>query len=110
MHCQLTPIRVNTFSIWRLATTMEHRAGIYPTFDPTWYGPMTIVMAGLETAFCVICASVPVFWSPLSASASRLLGRIFVTKEIHATTEHRFDNLAATTPFSSRKCKGREQA
>jgi hypothetical protein len=54
-----------------------------------------IVMAGLETASACICASVPVFWGPMLASASQLLGDIFVTKEVHVTTEHRFANLSS---------------
>ena len=50
-------------------------------------------MAGLETASACICASIPVFWGPMLASASQLLGQIFVTKEIHITTEHRFQDF-----------------
>jgi hypothetical protein len=90
----LTPdTSVNIFSIWRFATTIEHQATTYPTFDPTWYGPIIIVMAGLETASACICASIPVFWGPMLASTSQLLGEIFVTKEVHVTTEHRFEDL-----------------
>ncbi|KAK4235833.1 hypothetical protein C8A03DRAFT_17477 [Achaetomium macrosporum] len=86
---------VNIFSVWRLAETVHHQAGTHPTFDPTWYGAIVIVMAGLETASACICASIPVFWGPMLASASQLLGQIFVTKEVHVTTEHRFANLSS---------------
>ncbi len=89
----LTRPSVNIFSVWRFATTIEHQAATYPTFDPTWYGPVSIVMAGLEIASACICASVPVFWGPMLGTASQLLGQIFVTKEVHVTTEHRFEDL-----------------
>jgi len=93
LRTPLTAASVNIFSVWRFATTIEHQAATYPTFDPTWYGAVTIVMAGLETASACICASVPVFWGPMLATASQLLGQIFITKEIHVTTEHRFEDL-----------------
>jgi hypothetical protein len=95
----LTCISVNIFSVWRFATTVEHRATTYPTFDPTWYGPISFVMAALETASACICASIPVFWGPLLASASQLLGQIFVTKEIHVTAEHRFEAFDSDDAF-----------
>ena len=50
-------------------------------------------MAGLEIASACICASIPVFWGPMLGTASQLLGQIFVTKEVHVTTEHRFEDL-----------------
>lgn len=85
---------------------MEHKAGTYPTFDPTWYGPITIVMAGLETASACICASIPVFWGPMMTSASHLLGHIFVTKEVQVTTEHRFSNLDSSDKFDRHGIQG----
>ncbi|KAL1838821.1 hypothetical protein VTJ49DRAFT_2178 [Mycothermus thermophilus] len=92
---------VNIFSIWRFAATIKTSAATYPTFDPTWYGPSPIVMAGLETASACICASIPVFWGPLLASASHLLGQIFVTKEVHVTTRH-FDSSEAVNVVEMR--------
>jgi hypothetical protein len=92
---------VNIFSVWRFATTIEHKAATYPTFDPSWYGPISIVMAGLETASACICASIPVFWGPMLATASQLLGQIFVTKEVHVTTEHRFPDFESNQDFES---------
>ncbi|KAK4141466.1 uncharacterized protein C8A04DRAFT_30965 [Dichotomopilus funicola] len=97
---------VNVFSIWRFATTMQHRAATYPTFDPTWYGPITIVMAGLETATSCMCASIPIFWGPLVTSASQLLGQIFVTKEVHVTTERRFDTFGSNETFHQVEMQG----
>ncbi|KAH6844493.1 hypothetical protein B0I37DRAFT_164409 [Chaetomium sp. MPI-CAGE-AT-0009] len=97
---------VNVFSIWRFATTIEHKAGTYPTFDPTWYGPIIIVMAGLETASACICASIPVFWGPMITSASQLLGQIFVTKEVQVTTEHRFENFGSSDTFYRLEMQG----
>ncbi|KAK3361802.1 hypothetical protein B0T24DRAFT_96075 [Lasiosphaeria ovina] len=77
---------VNIFSIWRFATMIQHKSTTWPTFDPTWYGPISIVMAGLEVSSACICASVPIFWGPMAVSMSKLMGQIFVTNEIHITT------------------------
>ncbi|KAK4153771.1 integral membrane protein, partial [Chaetomidium leptoderma] len=97
---------VNVFSVWRFAATIEHKAGTYPTFDPTWYGPIMIVMAGLETASACICASIPIFWGPMVASASHVLGHIFVTKEVHVTTEHRFGDLGSNDTLGQLEMQG----
>lgn len=85
---------------------MQHRAATYPTFDPTWYGPITLVMAGLETATSCMCASIPIFWGPLVTSASQFLGQIFVTKEVHVTTEHRFDHFGSNETFHQVEMQG----
>ncbi|KAK3321791.1 hypothetical protein B0H66DRAFT_180863 [Apodospora peruviana] len=83
---------VNVFALWRFITMVQHKSTTSPTFDPTWYGPTPIVMAGLETASACICASVPVFWGPLIVSAaSGLRQMIFVTKEVQVTSQTRFD-------------------
>lgn len=82
-------LRVNVFSIWRLATIVEHRAATWPTKDPTWYSPISILLAVLEVDCASICASVPIFWPALVES----WGMIFVTKEITVTHEHRLDRL-----------------
>lgn len=66
---------------------MEHKAATYPTFDPTWYGPISIVLAAAEVESAMICASVPVFWPMLRGS---FLGNIFVTKEVEVTFEQRY--------------------
>jgi L-alanine-DL-glutamate epimerase-like enolase superfamily enzyme len=101
-----TPYSVNIFSIWRFATTIKTGAATYPTFDPTWYGPITIVMAGLETASACICASIPVFWGPLVASASHLFGQIFVTQEVRVTTHDRFDDLESKEVLGDMEMRG----
>lgn len=77
--------RVNFLSIWRLQTLVEHKAGRYPTHDPTWYGPISLLLATLECDCASICASVPIFWPVLSP----YLGAIFVTQEVSVEHEYR---------------------
>ncbi|KAK9423793.1 hypothetical protein SUNI508_03809 [Seiridium unicorne] len=76
---------VNFLSIWRLQTLVEHQAGRYPTHDPTWYGPISLLLATLECDCASICASVPIFWPVLSP----YLGAIFVTQEVSVEHEYR---------------------
>ncbi|KAI0130512.1 hypothetical protein BJ170DRAFT_317134 [Xylariales sp. AK1849] len=78
---------VVSVSIWRLATLVEHQATTYPTFDPTWYSPISSILSAVEVDIASICASVPVFWPVLTNS----LGEIFVTKEIQVIHEDRVD-------------------
>ncbi len=81
----LTPNSVNAFSMWRLATLVQHRATTSPTFDPTWYSPISVVLGALEVNISSICASVPIFWPRLKAR----LGDIFVTREVIITLNRR---------------------
>jgi hypothetical protein len=55
--------------------------------DPTWYGPISIILAVLEVDCASICASVPVFWPVLQQQ----IGKIFVTKEFAVVHEDRYD-------------------
>lgn len=70
---------------------VQHKSCTEPTFDPTWYGSVSIVMASLETAAACVCASIPIFWRPMLDSASGFLGQIFVTKEVKVTSQNRFE-------------------
>ncbi len=72
-------------SAWRLESLIRHRATTYPTFDPTWYAPMSIVLGALEVDTASICASAPVFWPVLRAQVTK----IFVTQEIEIIREDR---------------------
>lgn len=76
---------------------VQHKSCTEPTFDPTWYGPVSIVMASLETAAACICASIPIFWRPLLDSASGFLGQIFVTKEVKVTSQNRFELFGSSS-------------
>ncbi|KAI1137657.1 hypothetical protein F5Y05DRAFT_414215 [Hypoxylon sp. FL0543] len=76
---------VNSLTIWRLATLVEHRATTSPTFDPTWYGPISIMLGALEVNMASICGSVPIFWPSLKAR----IDKIFVTREITITLNRR---------------------
>ncbi|KAK8070425.1 hypothetical protein PG997_010628 [Apiospora hydei] len=82
-------IIINFISIWRVASMVEHRAATFPTFDPTWYGPISIELATLEVNFASICASIPVFWPVLTAR----LDKVFVTREIKIERIHRFETV-----------------
>lgn len=75
-------------AIWRLKTIIDHQAATYPTHDPTWYGPITMVLAVLEVDVAAVCASIPIFWPALTSE----WGRILVTNEIRITTEDRFND------------------
>ncbi|KAK7916888.1 hypothetical protein PG985_010496 [Apiospora marii] len=82
-------IIINFISIWRVASMVEHRAATFPTFDPTWYGPISVELATLEVNFATICASIPVFWPVLTAR----LDKVFVTREIKIERIHRFETV-----------------
>lgn len=75
-----------TVAIWRLATVIEHKSTTYPTFDPTWYGPASLLLGVIEVNLASICACVPIFWPILTASVER----IFVTQEIKITRAQRY--------------------
>ncbi|OTA99593.1 hypothetical protein M426DRAFT_44834, partial [Hypoxylon sp. CI-4A] len=80
-------IFVLVFATWRLVTIVEHQVATWPTRDPTWYGPISIVLAVLEVDAASICASVPVFWPVLR---DLNWGKIFVTQEVNITRETRY--------------------
>ncbi|KAI0018114.1 hypothetical protein F4780DRAFT_752644 [Xylariomycetidae sp. FL0641] len=77
---------VIVIAIWRLQTIIEHQTATWPTRDPTWYGPITILLAILEVDAAAVCASVPIFWPVLTVQ----WGKIFVTQEIDITSEERY--------------------
>ncbi|KAI0886434.1 uncharacterized protein GGS22DRAFT_199708 [Annulohypoxylon maeteangense] len=81
---------VNGLSIWRLATIVEHRATTSPTFDPTWYGPISIMLGTLEAMTASICASFPIFWPSLKVR----LDEIFVTREVTITLNRRSNRFS----------------
>lgn len=78
-------------SLWRLATIIQHRATTYPTFDPTWYAPISVILAAVEVDVAMVCACVPVFWPVLRDG----LGKIYVTKEIEITHDRRMGSADA---------------
>ena len=65
---------------------MEHRAATFPDQDPTFFAPISIVIAALEIDFASMCASVPVFWPVLE----KQFGKIFITQEVVVTREARW--------------------
>ncbi|KAK4209284.1 hypothetical protein QBC37DRAFT_378203 [Rhypophila decipiens] len=81
---------VVTLSTWRVWETIYYQGGFYPTHDPTWYGPRSLLLMILEVNVASICASVPIFWPVLRP----LFGAIFVTREFSVKTEIReFETL-----------------
>ncbi|KAJ4386469.1 hypothetical protein N0V93_009365 [Gnomoniopsis smithogilvyi] len=72
-------------SVVRFSSLVRHNATTSPTFDPTWYGPESIILSVLEVDIATIVASLPVFWPYLR----RNIDRIMITHEIEVkVTEH----------------------
>lgn len=80
-------ILVNAMAIWRLQTIIEHQAATYPTPDPTWYGPISMLLALVEVDLSALAASIPIFWPVLQMA----WGKIVVTKEVEVAFESRYD-------------------
>lgn len=59
-------------AIWRLIHVhlIAAKSGMYPTFDPTWYAPTTVMLAVLEVNGATVCASIPLAASRLSRFSS----------------------------------------
>ncbi|KAH7303517.1 hypothetical protein B0I35DRAFT_383799 [Stachybotrys elegans] len=83
---------VTMLSIWRLETIIRYQAGWYPTHDPTWYGPISILLGVLEVNVASTCASIPIFWPIISPYLT--LGGIFVTHEIKVQVQDYTDREA----------------
>jgi hypothetical protein len=90
--------RVITLSTWRIYETIYYKGGWYPTHDPTWYGPKSILLMVLEVNVASICASVPIFWPVLRP----FLGAIFVTREFSVKHEVREITDAGSLPSRGR--------
>ncbi|KAK8056928.1 hypothetical protein PG993_002155 [Apiospora rasikravindrae] len=92
---------VNSMAIWRLVHVqlMWAKSGAYPTFDPTWYAPTTVMLAVLEVNGATVCASIPIAGSlfagptpPPPPSPSSSLGSegIMVTRDIRIERSRRY--------------------
>lgn len=79
-------IRANMLSIFRLVSIVSTRATTWPTFDPSWYGAVPIVLTALEVDIATIAASIPVFWPVLR---NLDLNQILITREVKVTLEDR---------------------
>ena len=58
--------------------------------DATFEEPWGATLIALETNLATICASVPVFWTPLQAAIQQQWNQILVTKEIEITCDPRY--------------------
>lgn len=96
--------RVITLSTWRIYETIYYKGGWYPTRDPTWYGPKSILLMVLEVNVASICASVPIFWPVLRP----FLGAIFVTHEFSVKHEIREITETGSLPSRGRTENGSE--
>ncbi|VUC35684.1 unnamed protein product [Clonostachys rosea] len=83
---------VTFLSGWRLQTIIQYQAGWYPTHDPTWYGPISILLGVLEVHVASACASIPIFWPIISPYLH--LGGIFVTHEVSVQVQDHSDSQA----------------
>lgn len=72
---------------------MEHHAATWPTFDPSWYGCVSILLSAVEVDLAVVCASIPVFWPILEAAGLQ----VFITKEVRVTSEERLRPMDSAT-------------
>ncbi|KAK7952106.1 uncharacterized protein PG986_007834 [Apiospora aurea] len=96
---------VNSMAIWRLihVQLMWAKSEAYPTFDPTWYAPTTVMLAVLEVNGATVCASIPIAGSlfagappppppppPPSPSSSLSSEGIMVTRDIRIERSRRY--------------------
>ncbi|KAJ1323012.1 hypothetical protein MN608_11866 [Microdochium nivale] len=73
------------FASWRLVEIVHNKAATYPAFDPTWYAPVSVLLAVLEIDCAAICASMPIFWPQIA----KHWGGIVVVHEVKVTRETR---------------------
>ncbi|KAL0938086.1 uncharacterized protein CTRU02_207817 [Colletotrichum truncatum] len=81
-------LSVNVVSLFRLISLVQSKAGTYPTFDPSWFACVPIVLATVEVDLATICASLPVFWPVLEVR----LKTILITREFEVLTDTRQSN------------------
>lgn len=79
----LTTSRVVLLSVWRLYSIIQHRAGLYPYPDFTWWGPVSFLLSCLEIDLAILTCSVPIFFPRLRQS----FAAIFVSHEIKIEEE-----------------------
>ncbi|KAJ4404467.1 hypothetical protein N0V82_010483, partial [Gnomoniopsis sp. IMI 355080] len=84
---------------------VEHKATTTPTFDPTWYGPESIILSVLEVDIATIAASLPVFWPYLR----RNIDRIMITHEIEVKVTEHFTQIDDQTDELRREASSRQQ-
>ncbi|KAK8089739.1 hypothetical protein PG997_004700 [Apiospora hydei] len=84
---------VNSMAIWRLihVQLMWAKSEAYPTFDPTWYAPTTVMLAVLEVNGATVCASIPIAGAPPPSPSSSLGSEgIMVTRDIRIERSRRY--------------------
>ncbi|ORY64085.1 uncharacterized protein BCR38DRAFT_433970 [Pseudomassariella vexata] len=56
---------VNALSVWRVVVNIRNQVGQYPTYDPTFYGPISVTLGVAEISIGAIAGSISVFWPNL---------------------------------------------
>lgn len=112
-HWQIVRSRSVICSVVRFGSLVQHKATTSPTFDPTWYGPESIILSVLEVDIATIVASLPVFWPYLR----RNIDKIMITHEIEVkVTEHftqiddQTDELGREQTSVVRQCESNRSA
>lgn len=77
-------------SVWRLYSIVDHKAGLAPYPDFTWWTPISIILSCLEIDLAIMCASMPIFWPVIEKQFTA----IFVSHEIQIVETREEHGLA----------------
>ncbi|KAJ4378512.1 hypothetical protein N0V86_006218 [Didymella sp. IMI 355093] len=88
-------------SVWRLQSIVQHKAGLSPYPDFTWWTPISIILSCLEIDLAIMCASMPIFWPVIQRSFSA----IFVSHQIEIV-ETRAEGVGYTYELEHTKTRG----
>lgn len=90
-------------SVWRLYSIVDHKAGLVPYPDFTWWTPISIVLSCLEISLAIMCASMPIFWPIIEQSFSA----IFISHDIHVV-ETRAEDRGLAYELEHTKSQGQQ--
>jgi hypothetical protein len=91
-------------SVWRLFTIVQHRAGLLPYPDFTWWSPPSFILSCLEIDLAITCASIPIFWPVVQKS----LSAIFVSVEVEIKEDQVEDEFGLAYRLEHMKSNGRQ--
>ena len=91
-------------SVWRLFTIVQHRAGLVPYPDFTWWSPPSFILSCLEIDLAITCASVPIFWPVVQKS----LAAIFVSFEVEIKEDQAEDDHGLAYRLEHMKSNGQD--
>jgi hypothetical protein len=90
-------------SVWRLYSIVDHKAGLSPYPDFTWWTPISIILSCLEVDLAIICASMPIFWPVIEKQFTA----IFVSHEIRVVETREEHGLAYELEHTKSRCGNR---